>query len=383
VKKFFSRLSYSIGNEDWRTEERALNLQPGDHVLCITASGDRPLNLLIRPCKRMVCVDANRTQNHLLDLKIAAMKHLSYVNYLAFLGAIPGVNRLDTLKKLSTHLNPSTANFWFKHKKMIEKGILYQGEVERITKMTARLAYFIRGKKIRRLFEMDNLESQRKFVQEEWNGPAWKKFFEFVLNPLLSRLIIQDPGLSNIGKKINPGSYIYERIHASLHRDLAKNNLLLSLILKGQISSDAYSPYLTKLGIQMIKNHLKTLEIYTQDIVEYIESIQEPTFDAFSLSDVASYLSYTNFVRLLRGIVKAAKPGARFCLREFLSSHEIPPDLQSYFKRDLHLEKELEEQDNCFVYRFMVGTVNAAPVKSQEKKHGSLENKHFAEVQSS
>ena len=45
---FFSRLSYSFGNEDWRTEKRALGIRPHDQVLCITASGDRPLNLLAR-----------------------------------------------------------------------------------------------------------------------------------------------------------------------------------------------------------------------------------------------------------------------------------------------------------------------------------------------
>ena len=56
--------------------------------------------------------------------------------------------------------------------------------------------------------------------------------------------------------------------------------------------------------------------------------------------------------------MKTAKPGARFCLRQFLSSYEIPPHLRKHFVRDLSLERKLEDVDNCFVYRFMVGNIH-------------------------
>ena len=205
---------------------------------------------------------------------------------------------------------------------------------------------------------MNDLQEQKKFIKEQWNSNLWRKIFKFVLNPLISRFIIKDPGLVNIGNTIHPGSYIYERINDSLHRDLAKKNLLLSLLLRGTISPEAFSPYLTEEGTGIIKKNIHSIEIHTREILDYFDSLDGPTFNAFSLSDVASYLSYSDFVRLLRGIIKTAKPGARFCLREFLSSHPIPSELQPYFKRERKLEKELEKEDNCFVYRFMVGTIN-------------------------
>lgn len=46
-KAFFSHLSYSFGNEDHSVERRALNCKKADRVLCITASGDLPLHLLL------------------------------------------------------------------------------------------------------------------------------------------------------------------------------------------------------------------------------------------------------------------------------------------------------------------------------------------------
>ena len=73
MAKFFKRLSYSIGNEDWETEREALSIQADDKVLCITASGDRPLNLLMNECREIVSIDANPVQNYLLELKIMIM----------------------------------------------------------------------------------------------------------------------------------------------------------------------------------------------------------------------------------------------------------------------------------------------------------------------
>lgn len=371
MAKFFSLLRYSFGNEDWRTEEEALDIQPQDHVLCITASGDRPLNLLTRECQKIVCVDANPIQNHLLQLKSAAMQVLDYKDYLAFLGATPSHNRKQILQHLLPFMDQTAAQFWSKHQKMIAKGVLYQGTVERLTNMIAKVFKLTRGKKVKRLFSINNIEEQRKFLREEWDSYLLRKVFNLVLNTFISRVVIEDPGLANFSTDMKPGNYIYDRIHASLERELAKKNPLLSLLLRGRVSHEAYSPYLTEKGTQAIKQRLMTLEVKTTNILSYLESLPGPTFDVFSLSDVPSYLSYPHFVRLLEGILKTAKPGARFCLRQFLSSYEIPQHLQAHFIRDKSLEKRLERLDNCFVYRFMVGMVTSAPtvVRSSKMKH--------------
>lgn len=375
MARFFSLLRYSFGNEDWRTEEEALDIQPQDHVLCITASGDRPLNLLTRECQKIVCIDANPIQNHLLQLKAAAMQILDYKDYLAFLGATPSQNRKQVLQHLLPFMDQVAAKFWSKHQRMVSKGVLYQGAVERLTNIVAKVFRLTRGKKVKRLFSINNIEEQRKFLREEWDSYLLRKLFNLILNTFVSRVVIEDPGLVNFSTDIKPGNYIYDRIHASLERELAKKNPLLSLILKGRVSHEAYAPYLTEVGSQAIKQRLMALEIRTTNILAYLESLSGPTFDVFSLSDVPSYLSYSNFVRLLEGILKTAKPGARFCLRQFLSSYEIPQHLQAHFVRDKSLEKRLERLDNCFVYRFMVGTVTLVPSVARATKI-----KHLAKI---
>lgn len=359
MTRFFSHLRYSYGNEDWRTEEIALDIRPQDHVLCITASGDRPLNLLTRPCKKMFCVDANPMQNHLLALKAAAMQVFDHATYLAFLGgsSCTPQKRKELLLTVLPHLSKETAAFWTKHKKKIAKGILYQGSLERLTRMASKIFALGMGKKIRRLFAMDDLEEQRRFVREEWDTPFLRRIFNLILNNSLLKFVIDDPGLTNFSKDLKPGDYIYDRILASLNRDLAKKNPLLSLIFQGKVSPEGYSPHLTGKGTHAIKKHLSTLNISTANILDYLESHKASAFDVFSLSDVPSYLTYKDFTRLLENMLRTAKPGARFCLRQFLSSYEIPNHLKSHFVRNQPLEKELESIDNCSVFRFMVGNI--------------------------
>jgi S-adenosylmethionine-diacylglycerol 3-amino-3-carboxypropyl transferase len=359
MTRFFSRLSYSLGNEDGCTEKHALNIQPQDKVLCITASGDRPLNLLTSPCEKIVCIDANPVQNFLLELKKAAMQTLTTEAYLAFLGANTYQHRLKTFAIVAEALSVEARQFWLQQTKMIERGVLYQGTVERFVKKGATFLNLIRGSAIRDLFAMNDLEEQRSFVKTKWHHPLWQKLFELILNPGIAKVCINDPGLyEHVKDGIKPGRYIYQRMNQSLERYLAKENLLLSLILRGFVSPEAYSPYLKAEGIDKIKPHLDSLSIKTGNVVNYLNACMEPTFDCFSMSDVESYMNKEGFNNLLKGMYKAAKPGARFAMRQFLSGHEIPSEWQSRFVRDHTLEAELENQERCFVYRFMAGIIH-------------------------
>ena len=94
--RFSERISYSTCNEDSKSELEALRLGPGKRVFCITAGGGRVLNLLYDRPREIVAVDVNPTQNHLLELKAAAMRTLGYQPYLAFLGVRPAHPLLRT-----------------------------------------------------------------------------------------------------------------------------------------------------------------------------------------------------------------------------------------------------------------------------------------------
>lgn len=356
---FYSRLSYSFGNEDWRTEQQALDIQPGNRVLSITASGDRPLNLLSTPLGELTTIDANAMQNALFDLKRAAIKMLDYPNYIAFMGGTPQADRLKTYAQLRPLLSEASQKIWDRQKSKVAKGVIYEGMIEKSLKVVSVFMRPVRGKKIDQLFAFDNLDEQREFLEKSWKTPGWKRTFHVALHPWITRLFLKDPGLYEfVDQEIHVGNYIYDRLHRTLEHTLAKENNFLSLILRGKVDLESFPPYLSEQHFEKIKGQVDQTTFKTIDMHSHLAQTPEASIDRFSCSDIASYMDKANFEKMVEGIFKAAKPGARFCFRQFLSNHHIPNHLKDNFTRDSELEEKLEVQDNCFVYRFMCGTIN-------------------------
>ncbi|NGX61012.1 MAG: hypothetical protein K940chlam9_00490 [Chlamydiae bacterium] len=353
---FFSRLSYSFGNEDWTTEQKALQIQPDDRVLCVTASGDRPLNLLTNELKEIVAVDANPFQTALFDLKKTALETLSFKDYLSFLGASGQENRLYTYQNIAPSLSDKSLALWNKHKRKISRGVLYEGSVEKILYYTSHILHACRGKKIRTLFSFDQLEEQKTYVQEHWDSYLWRKAFDIAMHPMISRSFFKDPCLyENVDPNIHIGKYLCNHLKEALYRFPAKESILLSLLFNGKVSPSHFPPYLQEKGVEKIKKQLHKATFQTAGMLSYLQSCEDNSIDCFSLSDIASYMEDEEFEKITYEVYRTARPGARFCIRQFLSNQKrisLPA-----FKRDQALEKQLEQEDRCFVYRFMTGTI--------------------------
>lgn len=359
MKDFFQRLSYSFGNEDWLTEHKALRISPEDHILTITASGDRPLNLLLSDCKSILSIDANPIQNALLNLKCAALRNLSSDNYLSFLGLSHGPKRLQIFEEIKHDLSPEFFKFWLKQKKAIEKGILFEGEIEKWLLRVSHVLRFLRGEKISKLFSYDTISEQAEFVNKEWNTQGWRNLFKIFLHPFITKFFVKDPGLYEfVDHSIDIGTYIRSRVEEFMSQHLVKSNSLLSMLFQGKVGKEGLPPYLTHEGADRMRSKLSCLRWETIDLLSCVKREPSSSFNCFSLSDVASYISKPDFDTLTHEMVRTAIPGARFCIRQFMSNHSLPSSVQPYFKREPELEKELEKLDKCFVYRFMVGTID-------------------------
>lgn len=355
---FYKYLNYALGNEDWDVEEQALRVSTGDKVVCVTASGDRPLHLLMTDCAEILSIDMNKAQNHLLDLKVAAITHLDFEKYLAFLGCNPTPHRYDIFKEIKAHLPQDAAHFWEQKKKMIVKGILYQGRTERFTHLAGSFFSLIRGKKIKTLLSFSDMQEQRNFIAKSWDTFFLRKLFQIFADPKFTRLLLKDPGFNSYVDPSNPpGTYIYQRMLRYLNHYPARESPLFQLLFTGRILPSAYFPYLTYDGYTKIRGNMNRLTYITTNIVEYLNNIEANQVDCFSLSDIASYMPQQAFERLLYGVQNAAKPNARFCIREFMSKRFIPSDLKANFLRNHELEQKLESEEPNFVYRFMVGEV--------------------------
>ncbi|MBI3070932.1 MAG: DUF3419 family protein [Deltaproteobacteria bacterium] len=359
MRDFFTTLNYSSCNEDWRTEARALEIGPTDRVVAVTGSGDRPLHLLMRRPALVVAVDANPAQTHLLRLKVAAMSQLSFEDYVAFLGLVDARDeRLAVLPRLASCLAPETLAYWSAERRTIARGVLYAGRWERYYQRISRVARGLRGRVLRRLFEFGDLSEQRAFVRGTWDRAWWRLVYDALCSRIFSRLFLRDPAFfANVDPSMRVGRYIYDGMLASLDRTLARENFMMSLVFRGRLSPDDLPPYLSQSGVEAIRPHLDRLTDATDNVIAFLERQPQASFTRFSLSDVPSYLDPKSFERLLEAVVHSATPGARVCIREFLSAHRIPSRFDDILERDAALEADLRATDRAFAYRFIVATV--------------------------
>lgn len=285
------------------------------------------------------------------------MSCLDYETYLAFLGCVASKHRTDIFKQIKPLLSKAADHFWSDHSKIIERGVIYQGRIERITHYTGKFFNLFGHKKIKALFSFDNIDEQRAYVKRHWNTFFLRKFLETMINPRFLKYIINDPGLNSFVDVKHPGAYLYNRMMDCLHHHLAKKSPLLQLVFCGSLLPDAYFSYLTYEGYEKIRHDTTRLHYQTGNIIEYLAQEKNAGIDCFSLSDIASYMPQNVFEELLQSMYGAANPNARFCLREFMSHRYIPETLQANFIRDNELEKKLEKEETNFVYRFMVGEI--------------------------
>jgi len=356
---FNQKINYSSCNEDTFSELKALRIKNDDVVLTITGSGARVLGLLIAQPKKIISIDMNPLQNYLLELKIAAIKSLSYEKYIEFLGLQDCRHRISIYRQIRSKLSHQARNYWDSQTKMIKRRIVYQGRWERYFKRLSVVVKIFRRKKIKKLFSFVDIENQRDFCRKEWNTRGWKLFLNLVCRRFFWKFSYGDPGFYQYVPESFPvGDYIFERMSKSLETYLAKENHFFSLlILNKYINKKAFPIHLQKKYYSLIKKNVSRIEIVTDSLQHYLENMPEKSIDKFSLSDISSYTSNENYLSILKSCLRVSKSNGLFCLRHFLVKRDIPEALRKKILLFPILQEELAETDLSFSFTFTVGQV--------------------------
>ena len=112
--QFNNEYIYAFTWEDPRVDHRLLRIRDTDVVLCVTSAGDNVLDYVYQASPRRVhAVDLNPSQNHLLELKIAALRGLPYAQVWKMFGEgkFPGF-RDALISTLSPHLSSQACQYW-------------------------------------------------------------------------------------------------------------------------------------------------------------------------------------------------------------------------------------------------------------------------------
>ncbi|KAI0433815.1 hypothetical protein F5Y09DRAFT_338183 [Xylaria sp. FL1042] len=120
--QFKDEYIYAFTWEDTRVDERILKLKPDDVVLAITSAGDNILSYALQCPARIHAVDLNPTQNHLLELKVAAYQSLEYEDFWKIFGQgkHPDFRSL-LISKMSPHLSSRAFQYWLSNHRIFTK----------------------------------------------------------------------------------------------------------------------------------------------------------------------------------------------------------------------------------------------------------------------
>jgi S-adenosylmethionine-diacylglycerol 3-amino-3-carboxypropyl transferase len=368
-------IDYACGNEDFRSEQRALCLREQDAILCITGSGDRALNLLhgVKFPVKMVCCDKNIAQNRLFRLKLTALLHVANNDeYLKFMGIVPAdptertriyLSSMEAHESSSMEAHESSSMAGATLKAALADGAAFSGRLERFSRATAAITRgIVGGRNLQSILRSTSVAEQKEAYSTWRDQHKAKARFLFSLFNAGTFLLQNIPGLSPPFGTVTipkPAGEIYNRFAKGLARHLISESITGSLLICGQPVGNAIPPYLREDTLNELRTSARLCNFtsVTADVIEYLESSQVSTFDAFSMSDCLSYLPNSQVPRLFRAVLKRARNGARFLFRQFLTKHDVPQEYAKNFLRDPVLERELLDEDTSFLYTFCAGVI--------------------------
>jgi S-adenosylmethionine-diacylglycerol 3-amino-3-carboxypropyl transferase len=350
---------YSTCDEDSFSELRALDLTPSDAVVSVTGSGCRTLSLLTRNPRSVISVDYSPGQNYLLELKLAAIRALSYDDLLAFLGIDKSERRWETFELLAPRISALAAAYFRRYPNAINNGVLFSGRHEQFyVRVVAPLMHLLFGRKLRRLFAARTLDEQRQIYREQVAGRLWRWMIRQGFSESSLRRILNDDKYHIEIDVPSPGNYLLERLDHTFSHHLARRNHWVSFMINGKYPDRTCLPhFLLRESYEAIRRATTILTPVSENLIEYMKRMSDKSVDKFSLSDVTSCINKAEFNALLEQVFRTGKPGARLCYRNFLAKYSLPKDTDRRIVRDDALASELDRDDLAFAYSFEVATL--------------------------
>ncbi len=358
MSNFASTLNFTSANEDGATELAALALKPDDNVLCLAASGARPLDLLLGDPASITSIDINPAQNELLRLKIAAFQALGDEELHAYLGLSSCAHRLELHGRVAAILPPASRDFWEARSGTIRSGVWHSGRWERVLRLGAFGTRLIRRRSIDRLFAASSLEEQAHIWRSEFDDAVWHGAVRLLSQRWFWTRIIGEPG----GAFLPPARDSEARLTGLFRRATGnfffRDSDFAVLLFKGKHATGAALPlHMRPENFKTIRDRLSRIRIAEADLAGLGASGLGP-FEAFSLSDFGSYCAQDGYDACWRGILAATRPGARYCERVFMNTLLPGPEIAGSIRQDKTASEALSRSDRAIIYDIRCGTLS-------------------------
>ena len=351
------RLYFAQVREDPLLELEALSTTSRDSLVVVGSGGCTALSLLAAGAGRVVSVDLNRTQNHLIELKLAAVANLPHDESLRFLGATrcSDNDRLDAFADLRVHLTPEACDYWDARRSAVARGVLNAGVTERfIRAVVVALETFVHPRsRVERMLLSASVDEQAALFDREWNTRRWRASYALLLNRFVLRRAYEPAFFSHL-EQPSFAAHFRSRAEYTLTRLRVRDNYFLHHMLTGAYPVDQENgvpPYLSATGARAVARSVDALFLVDGSVTEYLRSVPDSSVSGFALSNICEWLSPAAVDELFGEIVRTARPGARLCFRNFVGWTEVPARWKRSVVEDRALGDRLIARDRAVVQR--------------------------------
>jgi S-adenosylmethionine-diacylglycerol 3-amino-3-carboxypropyl transferase len=352
-KANFDKIRYSQVWEDADILLKAMNIKEEGTYIGIASAGDNLFAMLSQNPKAVVGIDLNVTQLHLVELKMAAFKALTYPTMLAFLGAHPSHKRHHYYEQCRHYLSNKSRIYWDAHKQDIENGVLHIGKFEKYFKLFRETVLpFVHSKTcIEKLLQSKNGEERTHFFNKKWNTLRWKLMFKLFFSKWFMGKMGRDPQFFTYVKQSTSKRIAEHTAYALKILDPSKNSYL-HWILKGYYE-DVLPFYLREENFKTIIANFDKLTLHHGSIEEYLDKNSQK-ISGYNLSDIFEYMDEKSYEKLLTKLTSHATVEARLVYWNMMVPRRRPSSMKYKLKSLHNLSVELHNEDHTFFYRDFV-----------------------------
>lgn len=350
------RLYFAQVREDARAEIAALDPGSDDSLVVVGSGGCTALSLIAAGAGEVTAVDVNRAQNHLIELKLAAVSALPRDETLSFLGATDAAarDRLEKYARLRPMLTGSARSYWDARLPLVDAGVLGAGVTERFIRMlVAAMRVLVHSRsRLQRMLACESIEEQRALFDREWNTRRWRLFFALLLNRRVFRRTYDAAFFAHLEQPSFAEHFRRCAEHALTELPV-RDNYFLHHMITGRYPAavEGVPPYLTTEGHAVVAERRERLTLVDGSMTDYLRILPDASVAGFSLSNICEWLAPHEVDALFAEVVRVAAPGATLCFRNFVGWTEVPPRFREVVREDRARGDELTKRDRSVVAR--------------------------------
>lgn len=352
-----SRLVYNTCWEDPRIDRKLLELDADSEIVMLSSAGCNALDYVLDDPKAIHCIDANPSQNAVLELKKALYKYGNY-NLLwnlfgrGFEDEFPIIFR----QKLANYVSVSAENFWEQNSNYFSRAAAGSSFYFRGT--SGKIALMIHNRikhkgvygQTLKLLNAESLKEQ-KYYYHDIEEQIWSAFYKWLFkrNATLALLGVPESQVNIIEEQSEGGliGFINEAMRRVFTELPIRDNYFWRVYLTGSYTHNCAPNYLKEEHFDFYREKNDKIKVYTSYLLNFLEE-NPGSYTHFILLDHQDWLADAKpeiLAREWRLILDNARPGAKILFRSAGKHCTFLPDFvydHVHFKTDktnrLHAE---------------------------------------------